>query len=157
MHMLLIIEPLPAPCFYHRCLDFHVGLTWITKTLPTLPTNMHPMMCVVKEGESIYVPSNWWHLTLNLGASTLINRCERLLSFLPTKFASSFSFPCPPPYIYLPLLSLLVHLLRVPLLFTGQSVIAAVTMGSLENTCPNKEHPSYNPHVLRKGGQWWEN
>ena len=39
---------------------------WTYEVLPDLPASARPLACVVHPGEMIYVPSYWFHATINL-------------------------------------------------------------------------------------------
>ena len=40
--------------------------------LPTLPTADRPMQCVLRAGETMFLPSGWWHAVLNLSPTIAI-------------------------------------------------------------------------------------
>ena len=42
---------------------------WVRDVLPALPRATRPLRCVVRPGELLYVPEQWYHATLNLGHS----------------------------------------------------------------------------------------
>ena len=40
-------------------------LDYFGKVLPTLSEEHRPLQCMLSAGETIFVPSGWWHLVLN--------------------------------------------------------------------------------------------
>lgn len=46
-------------------------LQWLMEEYPTL--QVKPMECVLQPGEVLYLPSDWWHSTLNIGQSVFIS------------------------------------------------------------------------------------
>jgi len=55
---------LPFPAFRPSLTQ----LQWLHQLYPTLSTVDRPLQCTLHPGELIYIPSRWYHATLNLGA-----------------------------------------------------------------------------------------
>jgi hypothetical protein len=45
------------------------AIKWYMKVLPTLSENNRPIECLQEEGDTIFVPSQWWHMVYNCGAN----------------------------------------------------------------------------------------
>jgi len=43
------------------------AIKWYMKILPTLSDNKKPIECIQHEGETLFVPSHWWHMVYNCG------------------------------------------------------------------------------------------
>lgn len=46
-------------------------LQWLNNVYPRLPERLAPLECTCRPGETLYIPSQWWHATLNLDAWTV--------------------------------------------------------------------------------------
>lgn len=46
-------------------------LQWLNAVYPTLPSERAPLECTCLPGETLYIPSQWWHATLNLDPWTV--------------------------------------------------------------------------------------
>ncbi|KAL1922009.1 uncharacterized protein VTP21DRAFT_10651 [Calcarisporiella thermophila] len=46
--------------------DSPTSLMWYLEVYPTLPPEMRPMEVLQRPGETIFVPSGWWHMVLNI-------------------------------------------------------------------------------------------
>ncbi|TYZ60099.1 hypothetical protein PybrP1_010045 [[Pythium] brassicae (nom. inval.)] len=62
------------------------SLTWYLHVYPTLKPHEKPLEVIQEEGETIYVPSGWWHLILNLDTTVAVTQnfvdSHNLLSFM---------------------------------------------------------------------------
>jgi len=43
------------------------AIKWYMKVLPTLREENKPIECIQEEGDTIFVPSQWWHMVYNCG------------------------------------------------------------------------------------------
>ncbi|RLN32567.1 hypothetical protein BBJ28_00012135 [Nothophytophthora sp. Chile5] len=50
------------------------SLMWYLHVYPTLPPDQKPLEIIQEEGETIYVPSGWWHLVLNLDLTIAVTQ-----------------------------------------------------------------------------------
>jgi len=48
-------------------------LHWLTTEYPQLTENAKPLECILSPGQVLYIPSAWYHATLNLGQSVFIS------------------------------------------------------------------------------------
>ena len=50
------------------------SLRWFLEVYPYLPPERRPLECVQRPGETIFVPSGWWHCVLNLEESVAVTQ-----------------------------------------------------------------------------------
>ena len=41
-------------------------MEWFANILPTLASEKKPLECIMRTGDTIFVPSGWWHAVINL-------------------------------------------------------------------------------------------
>lgn len=62
------------------------SLSWYLHVYPTLKPHEKPIEVIQEEGETIYVPSGWWHLILNLETAVAVTQnfvdSHNLMSFM---------------------------------------------------------------------------
>lgn len=62
------------------------SLAWYLHVYPTLKPHEKPLEVIQEEGETIYVPSGWWHLILNLDTTVAVTQnfvdSHNLLAFM---------------------------------------------------------------------------
>ncbi|KAK3235289.1 hypothetical protein CYMTET_54500 [Cymbomonas tetramitiformis] len=50
------------------------SLTWFLEVYPNIPPHERPIECVQRPGETIFVPSGWWHCVLNLSLTVAVTQ-----------------------------------------------------------------------------------
>lgn len=64
-----LYPPGPPPTFDPS----RTTLYWLKHVYPGLPEDKKPVECVLRPGEIIYLPSHWWHATLNIGDTVFMS------------------------------------------------------------------------------------
>mmetsp|Transcript_9486 Transcript_9486/g.23735 ORF Transcript_9486/g.23735 Transcript_9486/m.23735 type:complete len:329 (-) Transcript_9486:42-1028(-) len=49
------------------------SMNWLQQVYPTLPASQLPFECVCHPGDLLYIPSEWYHSTLNLGQTVFMS------------------------------------------------------------------------------------
>lgn len=65
--------------------DAPTAIKWLLKVYPTLKEEQKPVECIQYAGDTIFIPSRWWHCVYNVG--TPVNTA------VTHNFASSQNFP----------------------------------------------------------------
>ena len=50
----------------HCYTNFRIAAQYFGEVLDSLPAEQRPLQCMLAEGETIFIPSGWWHTVLNV-------------------------------------------------------------------------------------------
>lgn len=71
---------IPHPSFQDIDFQSPTALSWFLEVLPDLTPDLMPLQFVQEPGDTVFIPSGWWHCVLNLETSIAVTQ-----NFVSTK------------------------------------------------------------------------